>query len=194
MIIKQEAKEINEKIDISRRECTLSTNIQKLLLRQLKHELENENIYLTFSNYFNVRGLVVLAKYYELRSQEEKKHANWILHYLNQNDAEFVMPQIDQFKDKINDMIDPFDLTLDLEIKTTQMIYEIVDEAFDEHDYATYNWLMAHDPKTGMLVDEQVEEESISRTVYDIAKSKASWLRKEKSIMSAYKGNIEKEN
>lgn len=156
MVIKQEAKEINEKIDVSRKECTLSTNIQKLLLRQLKHELENENIYLTFSNYFNVRGLIVLAKYYELRSYEEKKHAQWILHYLNENDAEFVMPQIDQFSDKINSMMDPFEMTISLEIKTTQMIYEIVDEAFDERDYATYNWLFGHDPEKGMLVDEQV--------------------------------------
>lgn len=76
MVIKEEAKDFDQKIDVSRRECTLSTNIQKLLLRQLKHELENENIYLTFANYFNVRGLVVLAKYYELRSYEEKKHAS----------------------------------------------------------------------------------------------------------------------
>lgn len=156
MVTKQEAKDFDQKIDVSRRECTLSTNIQKLLLRQLKHELENENIYLTFANYFNVRGLVVLAKYYELRSYEEKKHATWLLYYLNENDAEFIMPQIDQFSDKINNITDPFDITLDLEIKTTAMIYEIVDEAFDERDYATYNWLMSHDPKTGMLVDEQV--------------------------------------
>lgn len=66
------------------------------------------------------------------------------------------MPQIDQFNDKINNIIDPFDITLNLEIKTTTMIYEIVDEAFDERDYATYNWLLGHDPETGMLVDEQV--------------------------------------
>lgn len=88
-------------------------------------------------------------------------------------------------------MVAPFDITVDLEVITTQMIYEIVDQAFDEHDYATFNWLMSHDPKTGMLVDEQVEEESISRTARDIAKSDASWLRKEKSIMNAYKRDVD---
>ena len=54
MIIKNEANDPVEKKDVSRRKCTLSNEIQKLLLRQLKHELQNHNAYMNFSNYFGV--------------------------------------------------------------------------------------------------------------------------------------------
>lgn len=156
MVIKEEAKEIKEGLDVKRRECTLSEEMQKLLLRQLKHELENENTYLTFANYFEVRGLLLLAKYFTLRSLEERRHASWVRNYLNENDAEYIMPAIDQYGKKIEDIMQPFKETVDLEIKTTQMIYEMVDASVDCRDYGCYNFLMGHDPERGMLVDEQV--------------------------------------
>ena len=191
MIIKQEASDPKEPKDVSRRECTLSKEIQELLLRQLKHELQNHNIYMNFANYFGVRGFMVLEEYYKQRADEEYLHHSWIRKYLNENDAEYIYPTIDQFDKKIDDMVTPFRLTVDLEIETTQMINEIVDRAAEEGDWATFNWLNGHDKETGMLVNEQVEEESISRTVRDIAETEGSWLRKEKSIMNAYKNDID---
>lgn len=191
MVVKETAKDPTGPKDISRRECTLSKEIQELLLRQLKHELQNHNIYMNFANYFGVRGFVVLEEYFKLRADEEYLHHSWIRKYLNENDAEYIYPTIDQFDKKIVDMVDPFKMTVDLEIETTQMIYEIVDQAATECDWATFNWLNGHDPVTGMLVNEQVEEESISRTALDIAESEGSWLRKEKSIMNAYKGDTD---
>ena len=191
MIIKQEASDPKEPKDVSRRECTLSKEIQELLLRQLKHELQNHNIYMNFANYFGVRGFMVLEEYYKQRADEEYLHHSWIRKYLNENDAEYIYPTIDQFDKKIDDMVTPFRLTVDLEIETTQMINEIVDRAAEEGDWATFNWLNGHDKETGMLVNEQVEEESISRTVCDIAETEGSWLRKEKSIMNAYKNDID---
>ena len=180
MVVKETAKDPTGPKDISRRECTLSKEIQELLLRQLKHELQNHNIYMNFANYFGVRGFVVLEEYFKLRADEEYLHHSWIRKYLNENDAEYIYP-----------MVDPFKMTVDLEIETTQMIYEIVDQAAAECDWATFNWLLGHDETTGRLVEEQREEESISRTVRDIAESEGSWLRKEKSIMNAYKGDTD---
>lgn len=191
MVIKKAANDPVEGKDLSRRKCTLSKEIQQLLLRQLKHELQNHNIYMNFANYFGVRGLVILEEYFKQRADEEYLHHSWIRKYLNENDAEYIYPTIEQFDKEITDMITPFKLTVDLEIQTTQMIYEIVDQAANEGDWATFNWLNGHDKETGMLVNEQVEEESISRTVLDIAESEGSWLRKEKSIMNAYKGDLD---
>lgn len=191
MIIKKAANDPVEDKDLSRRKCTLSKEIQQLLLRQLKHELQNHNIYMNFANYFGVRGLVVLEEYFKQRADEEYLHHSWVRKYLNENDAEYIYPTIEQFDKEITDMVTPFKLTVDLEIQTTQMIYEIVDQAANEGDWATFNWLNGHDKETGMLVNEQVEEESISRTVLDIAESEGSWLRKEKSIMNAYKGDVD---
>lgn len=156
MVVKETAKDPTGPKDISRRECTLSKEIQELLLRQLKHELQNHNIYMNFANYFGVRGFVVLEEYFKLRADEEYLHHSWIRKYLNENDAEYIYPTIDQFDKKIVDMVDPFKMTVDLEIETTQMIYEIVDQATAECDWATFNWLNGHDSVTGMLVNEQV--------------------------------------
>lgn len=191
MVIKQVANDPVKDKDLGRRKCTLSKEIQQLLLRQLKHELQNHNIYMNFANYFGVRGLVVLEEYFKQRADEEYLHHSWVRKYLNENDAEYIYPTIEQFDKEITDMVTPFKLTVDLEIQTTQMIYEIVDQAANEGDWATFNWLNGHDKETGVLVNEQVEEESISRTVLDIAESEGSWLRKEKSIMNAYKGDVD---
>lgn len=157
MVIKKTANDPVEGKDLSRRKCTLSKEIQQLLLRQLKHELQNHNIYMNFANYFGVRGLVVLEEYFKQRADEEYLHHSWVRKYLNENDAEYIYPAIDQFNGKIEDMVDPFKITVDLEIETTQMINEIVDQAAEEGDWATFNWLNGHDKETGMLVNEQVD-------------------------------------
>lgn len=191
MVIKNTENAQVEKNEVSRKECTLSKEIQALLLRQLKHELQNHNDYMTFANYFGTRGFVVLEEYYKQRADEEYLHHSWIRKYLNENDAEYVYPALDQFNKEITDMVTPFRLTVDIEIETTKLINEIVDQAAIEGDWATFNWLNGHDKETGMLVNEQVEEESISRTIRDIAEMDGSWLRKEKSIMNAYKGDLD---
>ena len=63
----------------------------------------------------------------------------------------------------------------------------IVEQAKKEGDWATFQWLHGNDPQSGMLVKEQVEEESVSRTVADMAKEEASWLRKQHAILDFYK-------
>ena len=176
-------------IDVKRRECTLSEQMQKLMLRQMQHELYNHNVYLTFANYFGIRGLSLLEEYYKLRAHEEYIHFQWVMNWMNQNDAEFICPAVEQYSDKISDYYTPFNVTVDLEIQTSALIDEMIDLAFDEGDYATYNWLFGHDPEKGRLREEQVEEEATSRTVRDIANTEGSWLRKEKSILDFYKKN-----
>ncbi len=184
---------VDSKISTSKierlRVCTLSDKMQELLLRQLKHELQNHNIYRTFANFFGTQGLAVLEEYYRLRAEEEKLHHDWIANYLNECDAVYSYPEIPAVKYELNDNIVPFQLTVDKEIETTMLIYEMVDLAQEEKDWRTWKWLMGDDNESGRLVAEQIEEETISRTALDIAESDGSWLRKEKSIMNAYKND-----
>ena len=74
MVIKKAANDPVEGKDLSRRKCTLSKEIQQLLLRQLKHELQNHNIYMNFANYFGVRGLVILEEYFKQEIKLEKRN------------------------------------------------------------------------------------------------------------------------
>lgn len=190
MIAKQDSKPI-DKIDVKRRKCTISEEMQKLMLRQLVHEMYNHNLYNTFANFYSVRGLNILAEYYQKRAEEEKLHHDWVYNYLLETDTEFIYPDIPAISEKFEELIDPLKLTVDKEIQTTMEIHEMVDLACDTSDWATFNWLNGHDKVKGMLVDEQVEEESISRTALDIGMQEGSWLRKEKSIMNAYTGDLD---
>ena len=180
--------EKTEKTD--KRVCTLSETIQDLLIRQLQHELYNHNLYRTFANWFGIQGFAVLEKYYIERAEEEKLHHDWIYNYLNTCDVIFSYPEIPAVKEIVTNNIEPFEFTVDVEIETTQLIDEIAKQAFEECDWATFKWLNGDSAETGMLILEQIEEESLSRAALDIAREEGSWLRKEKSIMNLYTGDL----
>lgn len=174
-------------IDKSRRVCPLSEKTIKMLVTQSAAELSNYNMYKTFANWFDTQGLTKLGEYFEGRAEEEKKHHDWIYWYLTYNDAEFEYPEIPATNVTIKDREEPFRATVDREIETTMRINSIVKHVFEEGDYATFQWFMSEDTETGSLVKEQVEEESISRTILDMACEQASWLRKENAILDFYK-------
>ena len=145
-------------------------------------------MYMSFANFFGVQGLHLLEEYYEMRANEEYLHHSWIRKYMNDNDIFFVYPEIPAVEVDYKDNIVPFQLTVDVEIQTTELIYEMIDLAAKEGDWLTFNWLNGNSEEEGRLCREQSEEMSISRTALDIAMdSEASWLRKEQTIMDAYK-------
>ena len=162
-------------IDKSRRVCPLSTVMVEMLVKQMSAELANHALYMTFANYFEVEGLPKLGIYWRGRAKEEYLHHSWIFEY----------PAINV---EITDRVMPFAATVDREIETTRGINKIVDQAQKESDWATFQWLNGEDEDEGMLVKEQVEEESISRTILDMAKEQATWLRKENAILDFYNG------
>lgn len=136
--------------------CTLSMKMQELLVRQIQHEIYNHNLYRTFANFFAVKGLTLLEKYYIDRAEEEKHHHDWITNYLSTSDACIKYPSIPEISEVFEDLVDPFRLTVDKEIETTNLIYEMVELAMEENDWMTYQWLMADDDESGRLVKEQV--------------------------------------
>ena len=185
----QEQQPSKPSIDASRRKCTLSNEMVNALVKQISHELYNRNVYLTFSNYFKVNHLSKLAEYYKKRADEEDLHARWIIQYLNNCSAEFKMPKINEVTTEIKNLEHPFDLTVDLEIYTTQCINKLVKSAWEEGDYTTFNWLNGDSHEEGKLVLEQREEETTSRAIAGIAHMDVDWLTKQDSILEYY-GNI----
>lgn len=163
--------------------CLSDTMIDKLV-KQIQHELYNHNLYKTFANFFLVEGLMKLYQYYTNRANEELLHHNWIVDYLNANHIEFKYPSIPEVSEEFDDYITPFEQTLDKEIETTNSINAIVELALEEKDWLTFNWLMKN--SGSKLVAEQREEESISRTVLNIANQEDSWISKESAILEAY--------
>lgn len=180
-----------EEISVNQRKrekCPIPKKVEDLLVKQLSHELYNHNLYKTFSVYFAVEGLYLLEKYYDLRAKEEYIHAEWILKYMKENDVVFQYPAVEPINMTIDSHLFTFELTLETEIETTELIKELYSAAVEEKDLFTQQWLMDNNPDTGMLIKEQVEEESISRTILDLASCDEPWLKKQKVILEFYEG------
>ena len=75
-------------------------------------------------------------------------------------------------------------MTVAKEVETTKLINDISDLAIEEKDWQTFHWL------DKLLVSEQIEEESLSRTVRDMANTDASWLVKQDSILDFYENRV----
>ena len=181
-------RDVEKKIDKNRRYCTIDESLAEMLITQLGAELSNKHLYNTFANYFGVEGLPKLEEYFKMRAAEEELHHKWIYDYLGYNDVEFLYPAVAEINVDIKNRVDPFLLTVDKEIETTMSIYKIYEKAQELKDYATMAWFNGCGPIDGKLIPEQVEEESISRTIADMAQEDAPWLIKQNSILSFYKG------
>ena len=165
--------------DENMRISPLEQTIADLLVKQVAHERFNASLYITMSNFYNVKGYMKLGTYYEMRAEEEIQHSKWIEEYLFDSDIIFNFPQIDKVEIKLVELIDSFQLTVDKETDTTKAINNIAAEAIKINDFQTFEFLQR-------LIKEQVEEMSISRTILTIANSNSDWLIKEKAILSFY--------
>ena len=177
-----------KKIDEKRRLSSIGTKTAELLVKQIGHELYNHNLYRTFANYFAIKGLHKLEEYYTLRAGEELEHHTWIVERLNYADVPYKYPVVHEVDVEIKNEEDTFIQTLDKEIETTNLIYEIVNSAKEEKDWETVYWLQE------TLVDEQTEEEHISRKFLKIAKQDTDWISKEEYILDAYNEAASEDN
>jgi ferritin len=161
-----------------------SNEIIDKLIAQIGHEMYNHNLYSGFASYYKSLGLEKLCTYYIQRANEELEHHKWIVDYLHENHINFKYPEIPEITEKYDDPTTPFELTLEKELETTDLILEIVDLAQEKKDWLVFNWLMRD--TAPCLVAEQREEESISRTALAIAKQDDTWISKEDAILNAY--------
>ena len=153
---------------LNRKLSIISSTIGDLLVKQIAHELKNRNLYLSFANYFSIEGYTSLENYYIKRAAEEDLHHTWISEYLADGDYSYIYPLIDINTEKFEDCITPFKQTIEREIQTTQLIYNIYEAAISEKDYMTASWLYKK------LIQEQIEEENISRMALSIMESEGN--------------------
>ena len=171
---------IDEKILAERRKQSIGPKTAELLVAQISHELYNHNLYRTFANYFAIKGLHKLENYYIQRSVEESNHHQWIVDRLNYADVSYKYPEVPAVTVDIPDEESTFEQTVDKEIETTLLIYNIVKSAEKEQDWETVKWLQ------DTLVNEQNEEEHISRKFLKVAQQDTDWVTKEDYILTVY--------
>lgn len=163
---------------MSRKLSLISQSIGELLVKQIAHELKNYTLYLSFANYFSIEGVEKLNEYYKKRADEELDHATWIRDYLADADYNYMYPAVDLNTEKIVNIEDPFVFTVNREILTTNLIYNIYEAALAEKDFMTTSWLY------DKLIKEQIEEENISRMALTIMQESADIFVKSKNILN----------
>lgn len=164
----------------NRKLCLISKEVGDLLVKQIAHELKNYTLYLTFANFFETLGFLSLSEYFKKRAEEEDVHHKWCVSYLNDADFKFVYPGVEENKLELStfDYIKPFTETVNREIETTQMIYNIYETCISQKDYMTASWLLEK------LIKEQIEEENTSRMALTIISEEESdiYLRSAKIL------------
>lgn len=138
----------------------LSKNIEKLLQGQVKLEASSSQVYLAMANWADTNGYEGAAKFLYTHSDEEREHMLKLMKFLNERGSHAEVPSLEAPKKDYSGLMEIFKSILDHEIKVTDSINDIVSECLTEKDHVTNNFMQWY-------VSEQMEEESLARTIID---------------------------
>lgn len=138
----------------------LSNRIQKVLNKQIRIEAESSQIYLAMASWAEVKGLEGVAAFMYDQSDEERQHMLKLVRYVNERGGHAIVSQLDEPDVEFGSIKKMFETLFDHEVFVSKSINELVHETLQEKDYATHNFLQWY-------VAEQIEEESLARTILD---------------------------
>lgn len=124
----------------------------KLLNEQVNKEFYSAYLYLSFSIWFAEKGLMGFAHWYDLQAKEELEHANKFIKYLGENELEIKLEAIAKPESKFDSMELIIRSALEHEKFITDSISVIYDDALENKDYRTMEFL-------NFFIKEQMEEE-----------------------------------
>ncbi len=130
----------------------LKEKIANLLNQQINKELFSAYLYLDMANYYIDNGLDGFGNWFNVQSQEELSHAMLFIQYLQNNGEKVSMSEIEAPNVEFSDFGVPLEESLKHEQFITASIYNIYDEAFQNKDYRTMQFL-------DWFIKEQGEEE-----------------------------------
>ncbi len=133
----------------------ISENLQKALNDQIKAELDSAYLYLGMANWLQGKNFSGMAHWFRVQAKEEQEHAMKIHDYLISRGVTPVLLSVEAPKTNWNSVADVFKKAYEHECDVTKMIYDLVDMATADKDYAGISMLQ-------WFVNEQVEEEAQS--------------------------------
>ena len=136
----------------------LSEKLLKSLNSQVNFEFYSSYVYLSMATYAESIDLSGFATFFRVQAQEELFHAMKLYDYIFQKEGVVELEAIEKPISNFNGIIDVFEKGYEHEQTVTSRIYNLVDIANTEKEYATLNLLT-------WFVDEQVEEENNFNTL-----------------------------
>lgn len=130
------------------------------LNNQIKLEAESSQIYLGMASWAETQGLNGIADFLYEHADEERMHMFKLIRYVNERGGHAIIPPLAGPKNTYSSVIEVFETFLEHEVLVSAQIDLLVGLSFAERDYSTHNFLQWY-------VAEQIEEESLARTVLD---------------------------
>ncbi len=131
----------------------LSEKLLKALNEQITHELYAAHLYMAMAGYCANNDLDGCANFFLMQAEEERFHAMKFFDFINDKDGEIEFSALDNPHTSYDSVLHVFESALAHEKIVTAKIYDLMDIATQEREYATVSFL-------NWFVDEQVEEEA----------------------------------
>ena len=139
----------------------LSKRIQEALNEQVRIEAQSSQVYLAMASWSEIQpGIDNITAFFYRHSEEERMHMLKLVHFINERGGFAVVPALEQPTITYPSIKHAFQELLKHETMVSESINKLVEIALDEKDYATLNFLQWY-------VAEQIEEESLARTLND---------------------------
>lgn len=139
----------------------LSKRMQSVLNEQVRIEAQSSQVYLAMASWAEIQpGIDNITAFFYRHSEEERMHMMKLIHFINERGGFAVIPALEQPTITYPSIKHAFQELLKHEVMVSESINKLVDIALDEKDYATHNFLQWY-------VAEQIEEESLARTLND---------------------------
>ena len=105
----------------------LNEKVAKLLNTQINKEFYSAYLYLSFSNFYDDKGLDGFANWYQVQAQEERDHAMLFVQYMQNNDLPITFEAIDKPDlSGLKENIDPLKAALKHEQYVTELILSLI--------------------------------------------------------------------
>lgn len=139
----------------------LTKSIQDALNKQVAMEAESSQAYLAMASWAEIQpGLDGVTNFFYQQSDEERVHMLKLIRFINERGGFAVVPALPQPNITFPSLKRVFADFLNHEISVSESINELVGLSLQEKDFATHNFLQWY-------VSEQIEEESLARTLND---------------------------
>ena len=138
----------------------LSNNMQNALIKQMTKEAHASQIFLSYGCWADIQGYGGIANFLFRHSQEERNHMIKFMRYILDRGGEAKVEAIPAPPENPQNLTDCFNKVFQHEVENTTSIYNIVDIALQEKDWATWNFLQ-------WFVKEQTEEEKLALELID---------------------------
>lgn len=138
----------------------ISSKLEQALSAQMNVEDLQSHVYLSYGIWATDKGYNGIGNFLFRHAQEERNHAIKFMEYILNRGGK---PKVEALPAPGKDpksLADCFNLVFKHEVENTEKIYALVDLAFAEKDWATWNFLQ-------WFVKEQIEEESLAMDLID---------------------------